>query len=135
MLDIKHLQLSAFILLAFSLTRNSICENEIFKKHQKTGRSSILYSGIIPLADNLEDTAFVLIRLLPELLETHDICNNPESISKVNIALTSITSLVADDSSFLIHKDSLNIYFLQVPMRPVAYWQGGLHQIPSGRKS
>ena len=38
--------------------------------NQHTGQSSILYSGIISLADSLNDTASVLIRLLPEIFDT-----------------------------------------------------------------
>ena len=78
-----------------------------------TGHSPTLYSGIISLADSLEDTAFVLIRILPELLDTHQVCNNPDSISKINISLTSITSLVEEDSIFLIQRDALDCYLLQ----------------------
>ena len=77
-----------------------------------TGHSPKLYSGILSLTNSLEDTASVLIRILPELLDTHQVCNNPDSISKVNISLTSITPLAEDDTSFLIQKNELKIYLL-----------------------
>ena len=41
-----------------------------------TGESFILYSGIVSLADDTQDSTALLIHLLPELLSNHDICNN-----------------------------------------------------------
>lgn len=77
-----------------------------------TGESFILYSGIVALSDDTQDTTALLIHLFPELISDHDICNNPDSISKVDIILTSITQLKNEDNSLTIDRDALKIYFL-----------------------
>ena len=54
----------------------------------------------------------LLIHLLPELLSNHDICNNPDGISKVDIILTSITQLTNEDNSLVIDREALKVYLL-----------------------
>ena len=88
--------------------------------NQHTGHSSILYSGIISLTDSLNDTASVLIRLLPEIFDTtYQFCN-AESIAKINIKLNSITTLTEEDASLLIQRDALKIYLM--PQDLISAW-------------
>ena len=77
-----------------------------------TGQSLILYSGIISLSNNVQDTTMLLARILPTSLSAHDICDDVDSISSINIVLTSITQLANEDSSLIIKKDALKIYLI-----------------------
>ena len=74
-----------------------------------TGMSPRLYSGILLNGD----TVSTLIRLLPEALDSHEVCS-ADSISKVNISLSSITQLADEDTNFLIQKDSIQIQLISL---------------------
>ena len=74
-----------------------------------TGMSPILYSGILSNGDMVS----TLIRLLPEVLDSHEVCS-AHSISKVNISLSSITQLADEDTNFLIQKDSIQIQLISL---------------------
>ena len=74
-----------------------------------TGMSPRLYSGILSNGD----TVSTLIRLLPEVLDSHQVCS-ADSISKVNISLSSITQLADEDTNFLIQKDSIQIHLISL---------------------
>ncbi|MDP7027572.1 MAG: hypothetical protein QF380_04090 [Candidatus Marinimicrobia bacterium] len=74
-----------------------------------TGMSPRLYSGILLNGDRVS----TLIRLLPEVLDSHEVCS-ADSISKVNISLFSITQLADEDTIFLIQKDSIQIQLISL---------------------
>ncbi|MDP7464905.1 MAG: hypothetical protein QF795_01085, partial [Candidatus Marinimicrobia bacterium] len=74
-----------------------------------TGMSPRLYSGILSNGE----TVSTLIRLLPEVLDSHEVCS-ADSISKVNISLSSITKLADEDTNFLIQKDSIQIQLISL---------------------
>ena len=62
-----------------------------------TGMSPRLYSGI----SSNGDTISILIRLIPEVLHPHQVCS-ADSISKVNISLSSITQLAEEDTNLFM---------------------------------
>ncbi|MDP6134529.1 MAG: hypothetical protein QF856_08025, partial [Candidatus Marinimicrobia bacterium] len=74
-----------------------------------TGMSPRLYSGILLNGD----TVSTLICLLPEVLDSHQVCS-ADSISKVNISLSSITQLAEEDTNLLIQKDSIQIHLISL---------------------
>ena len=76
-----------------------------------TGMSPRLYSGILSNGD----TVSTLIRLLPEVLDPHEVCGS-DSIINVDILLTSITPIaVKEDTTIidtLIQFNKLKIYLI-----------------------
>ena len=74
-----------------------------------TGSSPRLYTGILTSGEIVS----ALIRLLPQVLDTHQVCS-ADSISKVNISLTSITQLAEEDTSLLIQKDAIQIHLISL---------------------
>ena len=77
-----------------------------------TGMSPRLYSGILSNGDTIFSVS-TLIRLLPEVLDSHQVCG-VDSISKVNISLSSMTQLAEGDTNFLIQKGSVKIYLISL---------------------
>ena len=77
-----------------------------------TGMSPRLYSGILSIGDTVYSVS-TLIRLLPEVLDSHQVCS-ADSISKVNISLSSITQLTEEDTNLLIQKDSIQIHLISL---------------------
>ena len=74
-----------------------------------TGTSPRLYSGILSNGD----TVSTLIRLIPEVLDSHQVCS-ADSISKVNITLISITQLAVEDTNLLIQQEALKIHLISL---------------------
>jgi len=76
-----------------------------------TGMSPRLYSGILSNGD----TVTTLIRLLPEVLDSHQVCGS-DSVINVDILLTSITPIsVKEDTTItdtLIQYNKLKIYLI-----------------------
>ena len=61
-----------------------------FQGNAHTGHSPRLYSGILSNGDKVS----TLIRLLPEVLDSHQVCS-ADSISEVNISLYSRLRVIA----------------------------------------
>ena len=80
-----------------------------FQGDAHTGHSPRLYSGIL----TSEDTVSALIRLVPQVLDSHQVCN-ADSTSKVNISLNSITRLAEEDTNSLIRKDAIKINLISL---------------------
>ena len=76
-----------------------------------TGHSPRFYSGILSSGE----TVSALIRLLPHILDTHQVCT-ADSIANVKVVLTSTTPIaVQNDTTFidtLIQLDSLKIFLV-----------------------
>ena len=82
-----------------------------------TGMSPRLYSGIVSSKDSVM-TVSTLINLLPQVLDSHQVCNT-DSITDVGIILTStIPIAVQDDTTFidtLIELDAVKAYLMLSP--------------------
>jgi len=83
-----------------------------FQGNAHTGHSPRLYAGILSNRDTVY-TVSSLIKLLPDVLDSHQICS-ADSISKVNISLSSITQLAEEDTNLLIQKDAIQIHLISL---------------------
>ena len=76
-----------------------------------TGMSPRLYSGILSIGD----TVSTLIRLLSEVLDSHEVCGS-DSIINVDILLTSITPIAVKEDTIitdtLFQYNELKIYLI-----------------------
>ena len=84
-----------------------------FQGDAHTGHSPRLYSGILTSEDTVSALVSALIRLVPQVLDSHQVCN-AASISKVNIVLNSITQLAEEDTNLLVRKDAIKINLISL---------------------
>ena len=70
--------------------------SETIQGEQHTGTSPRLYSGILSNGD----TVSTLIRLLPQVLESHQVCDSVEIVN-VKILLTSITPIAVKEDTII----------------------------------
>ena len=85
--------------------------SETVQGEQHTGMSPRLYSGILSNGN----TVSTLIRLLPQVLESHQVCDS-EDIVNVKILLTSITPIAVKEDTIitdtLFQFNTLNTYLI-----------------------
>ncbi|PCH59763.1 MAG: hypothetical protein COC11_01285, partial [Candidatus Neomarinimicrobiota bacterium] len=74
-----------------------------------TGTSPRLYSGILSNGDIVS----TLIRLIPEVLDSHQVCSS-DSVSKVNFKINSKTQLAVEDTNLLIDADAITINLISL---------------------
>ena len=84
-----------------------------FQGDAHTGHSPRLYSGILTSGDTVSALVSALIRLVPQVLDSHEVCN-ADNISKVNIVLNSITQLAEEDTNLLVRKDAIEINLISL---------------------
>jgi len=91
----------------------NIENSETIQGDLHTGMSPRLYSGILLNGD----TVSTLIRLLPEVLDSHDVCGS-DSINNVDILLTSFTPILLKEDTIIV--DTL-IQFMALKTYLISY--------------
>ena len=83
--------------------------SETVQGEMHTGTSPRLYSGILSNGDIVS----TLIRLIPEVLDSHQVCSS-DSVSKVNFKINSKTQLAVEDTNLLIDADAITINLISL---------------------
>ncbi len=83
--------------------------SETVQGEMHTGTSPRLYSGILSNGDIVS----TLIRLIPEVLDSHQVCSS-DSVSKVNFKINSKTQLAVEDTILLIDADAITINLISL---------------------